>query len=1064
MKAKEFKAIAFSCAGVLLALLLVLSIAIGVFSKELDKFVVGYKESGADSAARAKSAELAEQIQDEGIVMVKNDSLLPLKKAEASKVNVFGWAVTDWVLSGSGSGQVKRANSVDLLTALKDYGIDYNTQLTDMYKKFRPYREYSQGGSHSGAPSAGNPNDSGSLHSFNYEFSRLYEPAIDDTSYYTVDMLNNAKNYSDTAFVVIGRVSGESNDSPAVQYKQTAGTNKQSGMLSEDKIDRNRTYLEISEEEEKLLTYVGENFKNVVVLINSTNVMELGFMETIPGLDACLVVATTGTVGAKSVPKVIYGDVNPSGKLADTYAYDLSTASTYVDTGKGNDTTHFYTNGNGLYPTNVQHTNGSSNVPYTGVAYQDYRESIYVGYKWYETADTEGFWDSNYAKTKWGITNGYKDVVQYPFGYGLSYTEFEWEVTNIKTDKVIGNGATVDKDDVVEILVRVTNVGETAGQDVVELYYSTPYETNGKIEQASVNLLAFGKTQKILKKGEHEDVKLSFTVSDMASYDYLSVKTTNGGYVLEKGEYGLSFRTDAHTLATDKLIDSDFLKGDTLTLNIAQDTRCNEESENRFTGTNTTDGVAIDGNSDGSAEITYLSRKDFERTFPAEFGENRAMTDEIKSRNLFNTAWQITWDAKWAQENGNPSDPVFGSSTTAPDYFVGKEVEKEFENADGSTTKKKVYELNELGLKLGTDYDADEWEELLNHIPQSQMEDLVLHGYVQTKAVQAINKPQTEDRDGPNQAASFSDGHANAVGFSSITLAQTWNLELAYSMGLTFGAYCAENGITGWYGPGVNVHRSPFGGRNYEYYSEDALMSGLMCAKVVSAAKNRGVFSYLKHICLYEGESGRDGMYTWLTEQALREIYLRPFEIAVRRGGSNAIMTSYGRIGAVWTGGSEALLTEVCREEWGFKGAFLTDYADHHDFMNGDQMIRAGGDIWMDGWNSNGSFTNSMKSTTAYKYALRNATKNVLYMWMNTLATNATYNESADDIVIPVTPELNFRWYIPVIIVVDVLLAAGAGVLIFFAIRKKDKPVTEAAAESTASPASPTDDSETPNE
>ena len=205
-------------------------------------------------------------------------------------------------------------------------------------------------------------------------------------------------------------------------------------------------------------------------------------------------------------------------------------------------------------------------------------------------------------------------------------------------------------------------------------------------------------------------------------------------------------------------------------------------------------------------------------------------------------------------------------------------------------------------------------------------------------------------------------------------------------------------------------------------------------------------------------------MYTWLTEQALREIYLRPFEIAVRRGGSNAIMTSYGRIGAVWTGGSEALLTEVCREEWGFKGAFLTDYADHHDFMNGDQMIRAGGDIWMDGWNSNGSFTNSMKSTTAYKYALRNATKNVLYMWMNTLATNATYNESADDIVIPVTPELNFRWYIPVIIVVDVLLAAGAGVLIFFAIRKKDKPVTEAAAESTASPASPTDDSETPNE
>ncbi len=1066
MKAKTFKAVAFSCAGVLLALLLVLSIAVGVFSKELDTFIVGYKESGADSAARAKSAELAEQIQDEGIVLAKNEdengkALLPLKKAEASKVNIFGWAVTDWVLSGSGSGQVKRANSVDLLTALKDYGIEYNTQLTDMYKKFRPYREYSQGGSHSGAPSAGNPNDSGSLHSFNYEFSRLYEPAIDDTSYYTVDMLNNAKNYSDTAFVVIGRVSGESNDSPAVQYKQTAGTNKQSGMLSNDKIDKNRTYLEISTEEEKLLKYVGENYKNVVVLINSTNVMELGFMETIPGLDSCLVVATTGTVGAKSVPKVIYGEVTPSGKFADTYAYDLSTASTYVDMGKGNDTTHFYTNANGLYPTNVQHTNGSSDVPYEGVAYQDYREGIYVGYKWYETADTEGFWDSNYAKTKWGISNGYKDVVQYPFGYGLSYTSFEWKITYLEQP----DGRTLTADDTIKLSVRVTNTGDVAGQDIVQLYYTAPYINNG-IEKSSVNLAAFGKTQKVLEPGEHEDVTLELTVSDMASYDYVGKIINGGGYVLEDGNYTLTLRTDAHNLAGNKIVggSGSVHNSDTIIYKISENTHCIEESKNRFTGSDTTDGVAIDGNSDGSAEITYLSRKDFEGTFPAEFGENRAMTDKIKSRNLYNTSWQTAWDAKWAEANGNPSAPEFGASPTAPDYFVGKEVEKEIEKPDGSTTKEKVYELNELGLKLGMDYDANEWEELLNHIPQSQMEDLVLHGYVKTKAVQAINKPQTNDRDGPNQAASFSDGYENAVGFSSITLAQTWNLELAYSMGLTFGAYCAENAITGWYGPGVNVHRSPFGGRNYEYYSEDALMSGLMCAKVVSAAKNRGVFSYLKHICLYEGESGRDGMYTWLTEQALREIYLRPFEIAVRRGGSNAIMTSYGRIGAVWTGGSEALLTEVCRDEWGFKGAFLTDYADHHDFMNGDQMIRAGGDIWMDGWNSNGAFTNSMKSTVAYKYALRTATKNVLYMWMNTLATNATYNESADDIVIPVSPELNFRWYIPVIVVVDVLFAAGAGVLIFFGIRKKDKPVTEAVAESPTAPSSPADDSKTPNE
>ena len=1034
MKAKTSKIVCIAVSSIILVIVLAINIAVGVLSDTLDQFVVGYKDNGGDSASRAEGLALQQQIQEEGTVLVKNKdengkALLPLSIEETPKVNVFGWAATDWVLSGSGSGQVKREGSTDLLAALKEYNVDYNEELINMYESFRPNREFSIGGAHAGGAAAGNPNGSGTLHSFNYEFSRLYEPSIDDRTRYTDMMLENAKNFSDTALVVIGRVSGESNDSPAVQYKQGAGTSAQTGPLSSEKIDTERTYLEISTEEEALLKYVGENYENVIVLINSTNVMELGFMDTIEGLDACLIVATTGTAGAKAIPKILYGEITPSGKTADTYAYDLTTSSTYVDSGKGNDTTHFYLNsgkGSGLYPTTVQHTNGSSSVDYEGVAYQDYREGIYVGYKWYETADTMHFWESDFAKDKWDLTNGYQDVVQYPFGYGLSYTDFTWEVISNEHR----SGATLKGNDTVKMTVRVTNVGDYAGQDVVELYYAAPYSTNG-IEKSSVNLAAFAKTQKILQPEEYEDVILEFKVSDMASYDYEEKVIAGGGYVLEEGDYVLTFRTDSHTLAGSKMKGSD-----TITYHIDSDTQVMTESTNRFTGKDTTDGVAIDGNSDGSAEIVYLSRANFEETFPAEFGENRAMTDEIRQLNLYTSSMATQWDNAWQLENPDITEVTFGD--TSKKMTVGAITTDE-------ETGAKYYQLSDEGYLMGMDYDADLWEDLLDSITKKEMQELVLHGYTKTSAVDSIGKPQTLDLDGPNQIGSFKDGVATKTGFSSIVLAQTWNVQLAYSMGRTFGAECLELSVTGWYGPGVNIHRSPFGGRNYEYYSEDPLISGLMCAEAIKAAKNRGVFAYLKHICLYEGESGRDGMYTWVTEQALREIYLKPFEIAVKEGGSTAIMTSYGRIGAVWTGGSEALLTEVCREEWGFQGAFLTDYADHHDFMNGDQMLRAGGDLWMDGFTNNGSFECNTNST-AYNYALRTSTKNILYMWMNALATNMDYNKDPNaDAKLPSVPELNFRWYIPVVIALDVIAVGGCGAWLFFTfLRKKKGAVAEA--------------------
>ena len=528
MTSKSKKAVAISVSAVLIAIFLVLNIACGIFADYVTAFLCGY---GADSeemtAARQESAALADQIVGEGIVMVQNENdTLPLSKTEDARVNVFGWSSTQWVYGGSGSGQVQQpgdeAEPVGILEALESAGIEYNTELTDMYRSYLAERPYAS---------------TGALNSWNYQFSRLYEPSIDDTRYYSQSLLSNAEAYSDTAIVVIGRVSGESNDQPKVQYKgafdRTAHDNG-----TDDK-DTTRTYLEISTEEEALLEYVGAHYDKVVVLINALNTFELGFMETIEGLDACLIVGGTGWTGATAIPKVLYGDLSPSGHVVDTYAYALESYASYANSG-GYEGENYYTNAtDDLYPMTVTNGNvGDNTTPYEGVAYVDYVEGIYIGYKWFETADEEGYWD--------GVSNeygeGYEGVVQYPYGYGLSYTEFSWEVIDISA----GSGATLGADDEITITVRVTNEGDVAGQDVVQLYYTPPY-IEGEIEKASVNLADFAKTQ-ILEPDEYEDLTLSFSVYDMASYDCYD-RNENGfaGYELDAGTYLVSLRSDAHT-------------------------------------------------------------------------------------------------------------------------------------------------------------------------------------------------------------------------------------------------------------------------------------------------------------------------------------------------------------------------------------------------------------------------------------------------------------------------------------------------------------------------------------
>ncbi len=927
---KKGKRIIINILMVIVCILTIVINAIAPWGREALDGYYGTYSVKTDKEKMNQYLELGEiaayDVQAEGTVLVKNNGVLPLDMNTVSNVNVFGWASTNWLPSGSGSAQTVGIET-DLLEALNEAGFAYNKELTDMYEAFMPANPYKD-----------------ALHNYAEKTCRLYEPSIADENYYTEEMLANAKEFSDTAIVVLGRYSGESIDCPRVQYKITK---TQNGTYKEEdvEIDDSSTFLDISIEEFELLTYVGENYEHVIVLVNSTNQMNLNFLEYIDGIDGCLVTGTTGINAASAIPAILSGKVSPSGRLADTYAYFFATSSTYINSGEEGE--GMYTNADGLYPADGVTTNPNvgDNPLYEGVSYVDYTEGIYVGYKWYETADVEGFWDvvdNNFGK-------GYEGVVQFPFGYGLSYTTFETEVIdNESTD----SHKITNPNQSIYVTVRVTNTGTVAGKEVVQVYYTAPY-IKGEIEKSAIELVAFDKT-KLLEPGESEIITLKFSVEDMASYDTYDANN-NGfkGYELDAGEYQIKVMKNAHELSGE-----DTFVTYTLKENIQYPTSAEtgETVANKFTGEDAQDGVSLDG-SDSNANITYLSRADFEGTFPKTLAPDRAMTENVAGLNLYTA------------EDANAF-----MDTSDADIVTGVDNGLLLYDENGFT---------DLGLQLGADYNDPQWEDVLNQMTIDEMKNLVLHGYTKTMEVASVGKIQTKDYDGPAQMGGFANCiQGKTTGFPNATvIAQTWNTDLAYEFGLIEGAQAGELGIEGWYAPAANMHRTPFGGRNYEYYSEDEYISGMMAAKTVEGSLDAGTFCYMKHLICYEQDSMRDSLYTWMTEQALREIYLVPFEIAIEEGGLTGIMTSYNRLGAVWAGGSEALMNGVIRDEFGFKGCIITDYSDHQNFMIMDQALRAGGDLWMDGFVM-GDFTFETESNS-FKQELRRACKNILYMWAN---------------------------------------------------------------------------------
>jgi len=960
------------------------NVAVNHFSEIISIYLGGF---GADFSEFDSSAgnNMCQEIESEGVVLLKNDGVaLPLtNKNEKGKIPIalFGWGATDggFITSGSGSGGSAERGSgklVTLLGALEGQPamtrdgketlpevkgqFEYYHPLMDMYSSYKAGR------------------DRGDYWNAAYPFFNLIEPTVDKVQPH----IAGAKEFSNTAVVVIARAGGEGQDIPRIQKKFESNLN-----------DYSRTYLDISKEEEDMLNLVKENFEKVVVIIDACNAMNLSFLDD-PKIDAAISISGAGQSGAVAIADILSGKINPSGKTVDTYAYDFSTAATFANAPDCREI-------NGEKGGIRKYTNSDQ-------VYVDYAEGIYNGYRWYETADEEGFWNSEYAKTRWGV-EGYDQVVQYPFGYGLSYTSFTQEILSISP---ADNSYITPESDIV-VKVKVTNTGTVAGKEVVELYYNPPY-TPGGVEKSAVNLVSFAKTG-LIKPGEAEELTLTFKASDMKSYDTENksgVVGEDGGYVLEAGEYEISLRSDAHNVI------------DSVNYFVDASTAIDEETvHNRFTGTNVTKGdVSIDGR-DTNEGITYLTRNNFKETFPA------PRAARARSEKMPADGWLPT----------DVDTDVMPTQGKAGEYRLYKDGNK----------------LNEeLVLRLGKDYNDPLWDEVLNQVTVDELYGVIQGGGFRTKAVNSVGKPEHLDLDGPsglNQEINAG-GSSTPVFWTSFpietAIAQTWNENISLRFGLTMGYEAYVTGVAGWYAPAANIHRSPFDGRNFEYYSEDPLLSGKMCAKTIEGATDNGLYCYLKHFVVNETENKREGLLTWLNEQSLREIYARSFEITVKEGGANAIMSAFNRLGATWCGGNYGLLTGVLRDEWGFRGSVLTDYALDWEmgFMDIDQGIRAGNDMWLNGLRSDSIGTIRDRGSATSVTAARKATKNMLYTFCNTMYRQSEYLKNpvkdapASTLVGKTSPSAAKTW-IWIIVGVDAVAVIGLGIWVYFCYfhKKKEK-------------------------
>jgi beta-glucosidase len=785
----------------------------------------------------AETSKTALKIEAEGIVLLKNEkNLLPL---DGKKLNVFGVGSVCPFFGGAGSGCITSENSVSFYDALDEKGIEYNDELRKLYEE--------ECGT-SAIPTTSHPVVNNAL-GLILTKSQLPEMPV---SLLTDEIMNNAKAYSDTALVMISRTSAEGTD------------------LTED-------VLRISNEERALIEKLNDNFQNIIVLFNISNIIEMGFVDEYENIKAAAAIWIPGEFGMLSVAEMLTGEINPSGKLADTVAYNVSDHPSGVCFG--------------------------TNEYDGGEYYVEYLEGIYVGYRYFET----------FAKEK----------VQYPFGYGLSYTEFKQELVDYSFDdgKVIAT-------------VKVTNTGDVAGKETVQLYYSAPYY-NGGIEKSEICLGGYNKT-KLLAPNESQTLTVSFDIDDMASYDHKN----HEAWILEKGTYKIilgknvkeHIDTFDYVLAEDKIM--------------KYDNKTGVEITNKF--------------DDVYSGFPVLSRADYEGTYPV-FRQLTA-TDEIKNTDII---------------------PEKTTEGTAP--VTGAVYDKTIMFED-------VYEKPEL------------MDKFLDQLTVNEMVMMVIDGGYGTRGVERLGIPQTWDNDAPSSVKG-----QNGIAFTDsgtaypceVAVACTWNVDLAEEMGKCVGIEARDIGTDIWYAPGVNIHRNPAGGRNYEYYSEDPILSATMASALITGCYSEGLVVTIKHFVMNDQESHREGVFTWADEQTMREIYLKAFEIPIKESPCLGVMSAFNRIGTNWCGGSSALLNDLLRGEWGFEGFVVSDFSWNFTgigYMSPIIAVYNGNDTLLTGlWAIN--LPSHVIAVTAqynadpigFGTALREACKNLITVKMHTKAFQEPY-------------------------------------------------------------------------
>lgn len=685
-------------------------------------------------------------------------------------------------------------------------------------------------------------------------------------SAYTDDVEKSFASYNDAAIVVIGRSGSESQDLPT------------------DKLASGYTYLQLDDDERAMLKMASDNFDKVVVLLNTQNPMELADLED-DSIDAVMWIGSLGQTGAGGVAEALNGTVNPSGHLPDTYAYDLKSAPSSANFGS-----YAIVNGTDRFTS----------------SYMAYAEGIYVGYRYYETR-YEDVVLGNEARSNYDYTK----QVAYPFGYGLSYTDFTWSDYSMK--KADGG---------FDISVKVTNTGKTAGKDVVQLYMQSPYtdydKANG-IEKASVELVGYAKTD-TLKAGASETVTVHVDQESMKTYD----SAGEGTYIMDAGDYYLAVGTDAHNALNNILA----AKGKT-----------------------TADGMTENGNAALAAKHTvhsqdntaYAKSAATDEKISNQFDDVDLTTYDNSFTYLSRSDWTGSWPATYA-------DGKWTASQKFLDALTIDTAQSEPEQKPTTDTDNPSYGKLNASMLMDTDYADESWSALIGQMSVKELDQLVRIGGYATKSVSSTQLPATTDKDGPAGISSTLVGGESGMGYpSEIVIAATWNSDLAESFGKAIGEDSLALKVAVWYGPACNIHRNPYGGRAFEYFSEDSYLSGAMCAKVVAGAGSKGVVSTVKHFALNDQETNRMGGAIFANEQTIRQLYLRPFEMSVRDGGATAMMASMNRIGSRWTGGHKGLMTNTLRGEWGFNGFVVTDQASYSVFAYEDlrEGLEAGTDLWL---------------------------------------------------------------------------------------------------------------------